>query len=222
MPYNIKDPDYEDPLYTSSFNDAIADYLHVVSVIIKNANTLDDIKYYVDIENWIDYFLLQELTKNVDSGYSSVYLYKKKDDFKLRFGPVWDFDFAYGNADYIDYGPEGFYGLRADKNYWYHLMMQIPEVRTMYKMRALEILPTLKVVGHDVISTVSNSMLGRANHNYRTWPTLDIYVWPNPSEVILSDTYQKQIIYVEDYLNTRIDWILEAVISDDFSQGIFN
>ncbi len=219
--YNIKEPDYEDEAFTPTFNEAIASYLKDVSDSIKNADNIDDISVYVDIDNWIDYFLLQEITKNVDVGYSSVYLYKKKDSEQLKFGPLWDFDFAYGNADYIDYSPEGFYGLRSDKNYWYHLIMEIPEVRLRYQERALEILPTLKTVADKIMTDVSQSMLNRVNENFILWPTLDIYIWPNPTEVVAANTYIKQIEYLKNYVDSRIDWLLETVSSTAFENGEF-
>jgi spore coat protein CotH len=71
----------------------------------------------IDLDNWIDYFIIQEFVKNVDVGWSSVYMYKEPQG-KLKFGPVWDFDLAYGNADYIDYGPENWYGMREYKNHF--------------------------------------------------------------------------------------------------------
>ncbi|RZJ06575.1 MAG: hypothetical protein EOP39_18765, partial [Rubrivivax sp.] len=54
---------------------------------------------YVDVDSVIDYYILNELTKNVDGTESSFFMYKKRDG-KLHFGPVWDFDLALGNAGY--------------------------------------------------------------------------------------------------------------------------
>lgn len=70
---------------------------------------------HMDVDNWIDFFIVQELFKNVDVGWSSVFIYKRAGE-PLRLGPLWDFDLAIGNADYIDYAPENWYGMRAYKN----------------------------------------------------------------------------------------------------------
>lgn len=47
---------------------------------------------YLDVDSIIDYYLVQELFKNVDVGTSSVYYYYQNS--KLYAGPVWDFDIA--------------------------------------------------------------------------------------------------------------------------------
>lgn len=61
---------------------------------------------YVDVRSVIDWYLVMELSKNNDSAFSfSVYIYRTATG-KIAFGPVWDFDLAFGNYPY-DGGPEG-------------------------------------------------------------------------------------------------------------------
>ena len=50
----------------------------------------------MDIKTWVDWLLLQELTGNVDGFTSSVYVHKQEGDPRLRMGPVWDFNLAFG------------------------------------------------------------------------------------------------------------------------------
>jgi len=58
---------------------------------------------YVDLPSWADWYLLNELTRNLDSnGYSSIKLYKARDAAdgtlgKIFLGPPWDFDNSLGN-----------------------------------------------------------------------------------------------------------------------------
>lgn len=53
----------------------------------------------VDIQSFVDTYIVQELMDNPDVGYSSFYIYKDKDG-KLFAGPVWGFDIAAGNTNY--------------------------------------------------------------------------------------------------------------------------
>ena len=46
-----------------------------------------------------DYFFSNEVSKNVDGYRISTYLYKDRNK-TLKAGPAWDYDIAYGNADY--------------------------------------------------------------------------------------------------------------------------
>ena len=47
----------------------------------------------VDVESFIDYFLVNEITVNSDSNKKSIYMHKTKDG-KLQMGPIWDFDIS--------------------------------------------------------------------------------------------------------------------------------
>ena len=56
----------------------------------------------VDAPSLIDLIILQEFGKNVDAYIFSTYLVRRGgEDGKLYAGPVWDFNFAFGNADYV-------------------------------------------------------------------------------------------------------------------------
>lgn len=56
------------------------------------------VKYrdYIDMQSFVDYFILNEFFLNYDAGYNSTYMYM---DYrgKLTMGPVWDFDQAIDN-----------------------------------------------------------------------------------------------------------------------------
>ncbi len=52
---------------------------------------------YIDVDSFVDYFLVNELLMNYDSGIHSTYMYKDLNG-KLFMGPVWDFDNAIDNA----------------------------------------------------------------------------------------------------------------------------
>ena len=58
---------------------------------------------YIDVDSFVDYFLLNEFFGNYDAGNHSTYLYKEIGE-KLHIGPVWDFDQAMNNyyADEMD------------------------------------------------------------------------------------------------------------------------
>ncbi|MEN9334566.1 MAG: hypothetical protein RLY35_1746, partial [Bacteroidota bacterium] len=61
---------------------------------------------FIDVSSFIDYFLANEITKNVDGYRISTFLYKERfsEGGKLVAGPLWDFNIALGNSNYCD-GP---------------------------------------------------------------------------------------------------------------------
>lgn len=51
---------------------------------------------YIDVESFVDYFIINEFFANYDSGYHSTYIYKENGS-KISMGPVWDFDMCLDN-----------------------------------------------------------------------------------------------------------------------------
>lgn len=55
---------------------------------------------YIDMDSWVDWFIVMELTNNTDSAFwRSSFLYRRPGE-KVMLGPVWDFDMAFGNFEY--------------------------------------------------------------------------------------------------------------------------
>lgn len=217
QPYEIVSPNPSNNNYTAAQTAFIKQY------IIDMENALSNkvgYEAYIDVDNWIDFFIVQELVKNVDVGFSSINIYKLPGG-KIKLGPLWDFDLSIGNADYIDYSPYNWYGMTQYKNRWFRLMMAIPEIRQMFKDRYIEIyydyIPKLL----DSIDVMSEAMVPFAQRNFNRWQILNQYVWPNPPGMVNATTYEGQIEYLTKYFKDRSDWMLLAVQSQNFANGNF-
>lgn len=88
-------------------NDAQRDYIRAYVQKAEDAvfsGDFEEADALLDLESAADYWWMQEICQNLDAyRTSSTYLYKKQyeDDGtegKLYFGPVWDFDYAWGNV----------------------------------------------------------------------------------------------------------------------------
>ncbi len=63
-------------------------------------------KTYIDVDSFVDYFLISELTKNLDAGAYSTYIYKRPGEkYKMC---VWDFNNCCDNYPEDPVGHEGF------------------------------------------------------------------------------------------------------------------
>lgn len=62
----------------------------------KNFSEFSTYPEYIDVDSFIDYYLLNEFFGNYDAGNNSTYMYKDLGG-KLCIGPVWDFDGAFDN-----------------------------------------------------------------------------------------------------------------------------
>jgi hypothetical protein len=57
---------------------------------------------YIDIDTYIDWWLVHELAFNGEPNHpKSTYMHKDRNG-KLKAGPVWDFDWAYGSYENRD------------------------------------------------------------------------------------------------------------------------
>lgn len=97
-----KDPDPED-LAATELVEIEKEVNTMETVILSGGNYKD----YIDVDSWVDTYIVNELAKNPDFGfghqpcYSSSYLYFREGG-KVYAGPVWDFDIAYGRTNYGD------------------------------------------------------------------------------------------------------------------------
>ncbi len=61
-------------------------------------------RQWLDLRSWVDFALIQELSLNPDAYFKSIYLQKwpRAMGDKIAIGPVWDFDLAFGVAEFRD------------------------------------------------------------------------------------------------------------------------
>ncbi len=197
----IKSPDMEDyePGVVANKISFMKNYINDFLLSIE----VDFYEAYIDVDSFIDYFILSELFKQVDVGYSSVYAHKDLNE-KLAMGPSWDFDISSGNGDYYDYGPFGYW---VDYNPWFKSLIQRPSFEMLYTNRFIEV---MDLHFDDLIAEidyVSALLAPYASDNFKTWDILGIYIWPNPQEMVAANTYSKQITYLKNYLISREQWL---------------
>jgi hypothetical protein len=173
---------------------------------------------YIDVNSFVDYFLLNEITKNPDGYRLSTYFSKQKDSDggKIFMGPVWDYNEGFGNVDYCTQGnPEGFatrFNYICPDDYW-----QIPfwwdrlfqdEAffnATASRWSQLRAGPYQdeKILAYvdSMVSVLSQEAIQR---NFAKWPILGQYVWPN---YYIGATYSDEIGWMKDWISKRVAWL---------------
>jgi hypothetical protein len=180
------------------------------------ADTLLGFRKYAVESTFIDYFLVNEMSKNVDGYRLSTFLNKERDSRggKLRIGPVWDYDIAWHNADYCG-GPDlsGWaYQFPCTDDYWqvpfwWNRMMQDPLFMNHLKCRWLSLRNTvLSNASFDQqIDSISGLLDEAQQRNFTTWPILGVYVWPNPWPY--AATYAGEIANLKTWIHQRLSWM---------------
>jgi hypothetical protein len=172
----------------------------------------DSIDKLIDIDKFIDYILLTELTKNYDAYALSLYFSKLKNK-PLEFGPFWDYDIAYGNAcDSAFADPRGWcYESKVEKDVnpmlnWAKIMLNDSIYTYRIKERWQEQRNTF-LSYKELNSTIENitAQIETAKDNYkRVIPISEIWVWPN---VFVGGQYSADLFYLKNWLINRINWL---------------
>lgn len=175
---------------------------------------------YVDPLSFVDFILINELTKNVDGYRLSTFFHKDKGG-KLHAGPIWDFNLALGNANYC--GGNRTDGWALNFNYlcpgdfwqinpWWDRLLSDPWFGQLLinRWRQLRQGPwhTDSINAH--IATYQGMLEGPAARNFEKWPVLDKWVWPN---VHVLRSYPAEVDYLRSWVNERLTW-LDANIQD--------
>ena len=93
---NVKNP--EEDFYTDETKANIESYLsNLASLYSSDCSEATGFFKYADMQSLAAYFIVNEITGNFD-GMIQNYMYRDiNDGDKLKFGPMWDYDIAYGN-----------------------------------------------------------------------------------------------------------------------------
>ena len=160
---------------------------------------------YVDIDSFVDWFLVNEIAKNVDAQwYSSIFLHWVPGD-KTKMGPIWDFDLAFGNVDYADATyPEGWW---VRWNTWIGRMLEDPRFAARIKERFAFFDAQRPQIKKNIQKWAEDLQFAQAE-NDSIWQTIGEYVWPNP---VVYDTYEEEVTHLSDWLDARMGWMADSV-----------
>ncbi len=158
---------------------------------------------YIDVDSWVDTWLLVEFTKNIDGFRLSTYYHKERDG-KIKQGPAWDYNLSLANGNYLKGAyPQGWYhdaGLSADQYPYWGRLFQDPNFEQRIADRWQELRKTIwsteKILA-DIDAAVALLSDGNPNlenpapgepsnpiaRNFTRWSTggygLASYFWPN-------------------------------------------
>ncbi|MFO7445727.1 MAG: CotH kinase family protein [Ignavibacteriaceae bacterium] len=204
------------------------------------ADPLSGYESFIDVNSFIDYFLLNEVSKNVDSYRISTFMHKNKDSKggKLKMGPVWDYNLAFGNSNYFNaWLTEGFHlsFLATDQNirsfdsfqppFWWHKLLNEPSFKSKLNSRWYELRQnqfSIETI-YAYIDSLSSLLNEPKERNFEQWQILGTEVWPN---YFIGDTYEEEITYLKTWIKNRMEWIdkqltptsvsNDKAITDDF------
>jgi hypothetical protein len=168
-------------------------------------------KYFSDT-SLVDYLVMNELTKNADAYLYSTYFYKDRADIdnRIKFGPLWDYDLAFGNTLFQEGNLT--YGWQFDVNNRLPVtrFLQDIAVAGLFQDRWHELrqgmLHTDSLFA--LIDSTVDYIHEPVQRNYEVWPVIDERLFqPN----YVSKTYEEEILNIKNWLTERLQWIDENI-----------
>ena len=199
----IKDPDIEKD---SERYQEISNHIKNIETVLFGDNFLDkDNGYakYIDKTSFVDWYLINEITKNNDTFYSSSFM-NISPDGKLKMGPLWDYDISLGNINYNNnQSYEGFY---AKNTIWIARMFEDPEFVSLVKDR----FNYFKSKKNDIFININENadyLKYSVVENNNKWQTLYKYTWPNYA---IWGSYNNEVQYLKNWIEKRFNWLESA------------
>lgn len=205
----------------------ISEYMTKCINSLKNGNQLE-VEQYVNLQSLVDIYIVNEIVKNVDVGWSSFYLFKSNAKGKLQFGPPWDFDLALGNANCVKgfdswagISPYHVLNINANSNPWFCYALGNKWFRDLVQQRW--------AVLKDEIGKLPKTVTNEAETNYKSycrnfekWNTiLGKQVYIEPKQIAALTSFKDHYTYLSDWLDKRITWLTNYYSTDDFLNGVF-
>ncbi len=221
---SYEDPEWEELVQVQ--RDYIKNYITDFEYALHDED-FDDMensyRAYIDMLSFVDYFIINELSKNVDGYRLSTFFYKDRDSRggKLCMGPLWDYNLAFGNADYYECGlttgwlvnsisPDDWFQIP----FWWEKLREDPLFNSNLKKRWFSLRENQFSQANifKIIDSLVNLLSEAQVRNFDQFPVFNQYIWPNN---FIGSSYEEEINYMKDWIADRLTWIdnqLESIV----------
>lgn len=186
--------------------------------IIDNINEMEKLLYsydydewdygyynFLDVDSFVDYALINEVSANLDAGSLSTYAYKPLGG-KLTMGPVWDFNNAFGlyeidPQDFFMQDSPWFFMLYKDETFVNRLISRYQSLRKTwfdeeYLMNYID--ETIRFLGPAI------------DRNFDKWGySFNLVFFDDPNRELRS--YQEAIAQLKDFIEDRLEFMDENI-----------
>jgi subtilisin-like proprotein convertase family protein len=198
-----------------SYIHSVLDSFETVMASPDFADATNGYPHFIEPNSFVDYFIMNEFSKNVDAYRMSTYLSKDRISRggKIKAGPVWDYDIAWHNANNGDAflignwqcdqttdpqpNPTWWSKLRTDGSFNNKLQCRWNAFRQ-------------NVLSTATINSYIDASVAELNEaqqrNFTQWPVIGAYIWPNPQDQN-GATWLGEVQYLKDWVSARSQWM---------------
>lgn len=201
QPVNIKDPEVK--VNGEEYN-YVVEYFKEADAALFGENFKDatnGYSKYLDVESFVDWYLINEIAKNNDACFfSSCYMNLSRGG-KIKMGPLWDFDIAFGNVNYNgNDNPEGFW---IKDVAWFRRLFEDPNFVKAVKERFNYFYEERENIYSQINSNATYLKYAVVENNNK-WGTFYTYTWPNNT---IWGSYENEVQSMKIWLEKRFQWL---------------
>jgi len=158
---------------------------------------------YMDVDSFIDFWMVNEMFKNVELLYKSCYLYKDVGGL-ITWGPIWDMDWSSGN--HVNLGGNGgkyntwWHSESQDREYWYRALYNDPWFVLQLYERWGEIQSNIDTMMSE-LEIWNEKLAGASMADNKRWR----YDW----------TYEKEVNTFRQWMINRREWMNQQMESPE-------
>ncbi|MBQ9151883.1 MAG: CotH kinase family protein [Clostridia bacterium] len=198
-------------VYSKDVTAAIREHLILCNAAIFSGDPVR-MEAFVDMDSFIDMFILQELSKNPDAGCSSFYMQRDAGG-KLCLTAPWDFDFALGTYSVA----QSTSGLMADgqdvmSHPWFEFLTTQPWFMSMVLERMEEIEPLVQETIEEV-KRMQAVLEEAADQNDERWNVYGekFHVYPSDQVSVKLKSYEEHVDFLINWTEERWEKLLKEV-----------
>lgn len=182
----------------------IKDYVTQVYTAALNGD-YETFSSLVDVDSFVDMYILHELFKNADTGWSSFYLYKKPGG-KLYAGPAWDFD-STTTSTRGDKTPEGIYvaGSVIDTADYVASELYISLYQTESFKQA--VITRWREISSQIESFINNTLNDEMYETNKEAMGKNFAMYENKTQETAENDWLNDISALKQWLLSRIEWL---------------
>ena len=203
----------EQRIYIQNFMDAFEE-----AAVAEDYRNTDGRHYteYIKLRSFVDNFILNELSKNVDAYRLSTYFHKDKDSKggRLNAGPVWDYNLAFGNADFCNVLSTSnwlYYDCLGNSPAWWDNFLNdetfLSALGCRYHFLRQNLLSTTSLESQ--LDQYLRKIQEAQVRNFERWDILGRYIWPNAGFYTTADDYSSLISAYKEWIRQRLRWLDE-------------
>lgn len=199
----IKEPDVQKGDNRYNY---IKEFISEVDSVLFDDNFKDPVngwQKYLDVNSFVDWYIINEISKNTDARQTSSIYLNFKQNGKLKMGPIWDFDLAFGNCAYR-YEAEGFW---IKEGQWYSRLFEDEYFVGKVKER-FHLFYENRHNYLEFINEKANYIKYSIEENDKKWGVLYNYTWINSD---IWGSYCNEIQLFKEWLSKRLEWMNGAI-----------